>query len=70
MDHVIVTGMPGLGNMFGQALNPFELFGFTRRNWWEGRNVCVERKVINDNDEPEEASAEDIAEAERTQQTR
>ncbi len=57
--------------MFGQGLDPFELFGFNRRNWWEGSNVCVERKVLTeDSDEPEDATEEDIAEAEREQSRR
>jgi hypothetical protein len=33
----------------GSALDPFAIFGLSRRKWWEGDNVCVERKVVKVN---------------------
>jgi len=49
------TSGPGLHDfMFGgSALDPFAIFGVSRRKWWEGDNVCVERKVVKESDEEE-----------------
>jgi transforming growth factor-beta-induced protein len=49
------TGMPGLDSMFSNSnLNPFELFGISsRQNWWEGPNVCIDRKVLTGDQEAE-----------------
>ena len=39
-------------------MNPFSIFGLSRRkNWWEGENVCVDRKVIEEEPVEEEVSA-------------
>ena len=47
--------MPGLDSMFNSNLNPFEMFGLSRpSNWWEGPNICVDRKVLVGDDEEEE----------------
>ena len=47
--------MPGLDSMFSNSnLNPFELFGISsRQNWWEGPNVCIDRKVLTGDQEAE-----------------
>ena len=50
------TSGPGLHDfMFGgSSLDPFAIFGISRRTWWEGDNVCVDRKVVKEADEEEE----------------
>ena len=55
--HMMETaGIPGLGSMLGADLNPFSLFGLARKNWWEGPNVCIDRKVFEeDSDDSVEA---------------
>ena len=55
-------GMPGIQSFLGQSLDPFSIFGLTRQNWYEGPNVCIERKVINEEgDETVEEDAEVVA---------
>ena len=51
--------MPGLESLLSQNLDPFSIFGLTRQNWYEGPNVCIERKVINE--EGEETRQEESA---------
>ena len=53
------TGIPGLGSMLGANLDPFSLFGLARKNWWEGPNVCIERKVFEEDDENQEGEEAD-----------
>jgi len=51
---------PGIGhfvfNRFGagQPLDPFRIFGQARKQWWEGPNVCVDREVIDEDDQADE----------------
>ncbi len=47
----IILGIPGLTSMFNSNLDPFAILGLRRQNWWEGPNVCTERKVLVDNEE-------------------
>jgi len=58
--HVMdTTGMPGLDSMFNSNMNPFEMFGLSRpSNWWEGPNICMDRKVLVGDDEEEEEEQE------------
>jgi len=59
------TGMPGLDSMFNSNMNPFEIFGLSRRaNWWEGPNICVERKVLVGDNEDEAEEEEENPETE------
>lgn len=53
------TGIPGLGSLLGANLDPFSLFGLARKNWWEGPNVCIERKVFEEDDENQEGEEAD-----------
>jgi transforming growth factor-beta-induced protein len=54
-------GIGGLGNFGGLdlgefssiSLDPFSMFGSSRRSWWRGENVCMERDVIEEGDERE-----------------
>merc|ERR1719210_1429466 len=47
--HVMdTTGIPGIGSLLGADLDPFSLFGLARKNWWEGPNVCIDRKVFEE----------------------
>ena len=47
----------GLQNLFSEPMDPFRIFGISRRRWWDGPNVCVDRKVLDETeDETEEAS--------------
>lgn len=58
--HVMNTnGMPGIESFLGQSLDPFSIFGLTRQNWYEGPNVCIERKVINENGESTDEQVDD-----------
>lgn len=59
-DSIVIVGMPGIQSFLGQSLDPFSIFGLTRQNWYEGPNVCIERKVINE--EGEETVEDDDAE--------
>lgn len=43
-----------------QALDPFRVFGVSRRNWWEGENVCVERSVTEESPEEQEQGGDKI----------
>ena len=45
-----MAGIPGLHNLFGgdQSLDPFAIFGLSRRRWYDGPNVCVDRKVLDE----------------------
>ena len=52
-------GIPGLGSLLGANLDPFSLFGLARKNWWEGPNVCIERKVFEEDDENQEGEEAD-----------
>ena len=56
------TSGPGLHDLMfgGSALDPFSIFGISRRKWWEGDNVCVERKVVKESDDEEEETADDV----------
>merc|ERR1719328_417351 len=49
----------GLGSLLGANLDPFSLFGLARKNWWEGPNVCIERKVFEEDDENQEGEEAD-----------
>lgn len=56
--HLTTTDeMPGLHSLFsdtfnhGQPLDPFAIFGMRRKQWYEGPNVCVDRRVALDGDE-------------------
>jgi len=43
---------PGLHEfMFGEPLDPFAIFGMSRKKWWDGENVCLDRKVIKEDEE-------------------
>ena len=53
------TGIPGLTSMFNSNLDPFAILGLRRQNWWEGPNVCTERKVLVDNEEQVEDASID-----------
>lgn len=45
------TSGPGLHElMFGEPLDPFSIFGIGRKKWWDGENVCIDRKVIKDDE--------------------
>jgi len=49
-------GLSGLGGLdLGglSSLDPFSVFGQSRKPWWKGENVCVERDVIEEGDERE-----------------
>ena len=54
-----IKGIPGLGSLLGANLDPFSLFGLARKNWWEGPNVCIERKVFEEDDENQEGEEAD-----------
>lgn len=56
-----IKGIPGLGSLLGANLDPFSLFGLARKNWWEGPNVCIERKVFEEDED--DTSAEETGEA-------
>merc|ERR1711963_474981 len=59
------TGMPGLNSMFSSSnLNPFEIFGISRQNWWEGPNVCIDRKVLTGDQEETSAEEDEIPDEE------
>jgi len=53
--------MPGLDHMFkqtfqntfGEPFDPFTFLGRRSKKWYEGSNVCIERKVVQDGDEVE-----------------
>ena len=40
------VGHPALDQFFSQAMDPFRFFRMSRRNWWEGNNVCVDREEV------------------------
>ena len=66
------TSGPGLHDfMFGgSALDPFAIFGVSRRKWWEGDNVCVDRKIVKESDEDDaDADAEADADIDSTNST-
>ena len=54
-DQILGSGLDGLsGRLDGlSSLDPFSVFGSSRRSWWRGENVCVERDVIEEGDEKE-----------------
>ena len=57
--------MPGLHSMFSSSnLNPFEIFGISRQNWWEGPNVCIDRKVLTGDQEETSAEEDEIPDEE------
>ena len=50
-----MVGMPGLSSMFGNSdVNPLAIFGLSSQNWWEGPNVCINRKVLVGDEEAED----------------
>ena len=55
------TSGPGLHDFIfgGQSLDPFAIFGVSRRKWWEGENVCVDRKAVKEGDEEVEEADEE-----------
>jgi len=54
-DQLLGSGLHGLsGSLDGlSSLDPFSMFGSSRRSWWRGQNVCTERDVIEEGDEKE-----------------
>jgi hypothetical protein len=52
--------------MMESMIDPFAMFGIQRQNWWEGPNVCVERKVLDETEDAALAAEEPVSDEDST----